>query len=77
MGGDQLDTLIERAGIEVVSVNAEQATIARRAWRRFGKGRHAAGLNFGDCLAYALAESTGEPLLFKGDDFARTYIEPA
>jgi len=77
LGGDQLDALIERAGIEVVPISAEQATIARRAWRRFGKGRHAAGLNLGDCLAYALAESTREPLLFKGDDFARTGIEPA
>ena len=77
LGGDQLDALIERAGIEVVPISAEQATIARRAWRRFGKGRHAAGLNLGDCLAYALAESTREPLLFKGDDFARTDIEPA
>ena len=77
LGGDQLDALIERAGIEVVPIGAEQATIARRAWRRFGKGRHAAGLNLGDCLAYALAESTREPLLFKGDDFARTDIEPA
>ena len=77
LGGDQLDALIERAEIEVVPISAEQATIARRAWRRFGKGRHAAGLNLGDCLAYALAESTREPLLFKGDDFARTDIEPA
>ena len=77
LGGDQLDALIERAGIEVVPISAEQATIARRAWRRFGKGRHAAGLNLGDCLAYALAESTREPLLFKGDDFTRTDIEAA
>ena len=68
LDGDQLDALIECA---------EQATIARRVWRRFGKGRHAAGLNLGDCLAYTLAESTREPLLFKGDDFARTDIEPA
>ena len=75
LGGDQLDALIERAGIEVVPISAEQATIARRAWRRFGKGRHAAGLNLGDCLAYALAESTREPLLFKGEDFARTDVE--
>lgn len=77
LGGDQLDALIERAGIEVVPVSAEQATIARRAWRRFGKGRHAARLNLGDCLAYALAETTREPLLYKGDDFARTDIEAA
>ena len=76
LGGDQLDALIERAGVEVVPISAEQATIARRAWRRFGKGRHAAGLNLGDCLAYALAESTREPLLFKGDDFTRTDIDP-
>ena len=77
LGGDQLDALIERAGIEGVPISAEQAIIARRAWRRFGKGRHAAGLNLGDCLAYALAESTRKPLLFKGDEFARTDIEPA
>ena len=77
LGGDQLDALIERAGIEVVPISTEQATIARRAWRRFGKGNHAAGLNLGDCLTYALAESTREPLLFKGDDFARTDIESA
>ena len=77
LGADQLDALIERAGIEVVPVSAEQATIARRAWRRFGKGRHAAGLNLGDCLAYALAESTREPLLYKGNDFARTDVEAA
>ena len=49
----------------------------RRAWRRFGKGDHPAGLNFGDCFAYALAESAREPLLFKGGDFARTDIEAA
>lgn len=77
LGGDQLDALIERAGIEVVPNGDEQATIARRAWTRFGKGRHAAGLNLGDCLACALAESTREPFLYKGDDFARTVIEAA
>ena len=58
-------------------VTAEQADAARDAWRRFGKGNHPAGLNFGDCFAYALAKATGEPLLFKGDDFARTDIEAA
>ena len=77
LGGDQLDALIERAAIEVVPVTAEQVTAARRAWRRFGKGRHRAALNLGDCLAYALAEATREPLLFKGDDFARTDVEAA
>ena len=49
----------------------------RRAWRRFGKGNHPAALDFGDCFAYALARTTGEPLLFKGEDFARTDIEAA
>ena len=77
LGGDQLDALIERASIEVVPVTAEQVTAARRAWRRFGRGRHRAALDLGDCLAYALAEATREPLLFKGDDFARTDVEPA
>ena len=58
-------------------VTAEHLKAARRAWRRYGKGRHPAALNFGDCFAYALAQATGEPLLFKGDDFARTDIPPA
>ena len=48
--------------------------MARGAWRRFGKGRHGAGLNFGDCFAYALATTSGEPLLFKGDDFSKTDV---
>ena len=77
LAGDQLDALIERAGIEVVPVTAEQVTAARRAWRRFGRGRHRAALNLGDCLAYALAEVTREPLLFKGDDFTHTDVEAA
>lgn len=55
----------------------EHAIAARHAWRRFGKGNHPAALNFGDCFAYALAKATGEPLLFKGDDFAVTDIEAA
>lgn len=76
-GGRELDLLVHRAGIATVPVDAEQVEIARRAWRRFGRGRHKAGLNFGDCLAYALAASSGEPLLFKGEDFARTDITPA
>jgi len=71
-GGRELDLLIHRAGIEIVAVDAEQAELARIAWRRFGKGRHPAGLNYGDCFAYALAKLTGLPLLYKGDDFART-----
>ena len=59
------------------AVTAEHAIAARRAWRRFGKGNHPAALNFGDCFAYALAEATGEPLLFKGTDFARTDVAVA
>ncbi|MEO7158238.1 MAG: type II toxin-antitoxin system VapC family toxin [Vicinamibacterales bacterium] len=74
IGGIQLDLLIGTARIEIVPVDAEQIAEARRAFRRFGKGRHAAALNYGDLFAYALARSTGQPLLFKGDDFARTDV---
>jgi len=73
-GGRELDALIQKADVVVVPVDAEHVSEARRAYRRFGKGRHAAGLNFGDVFAYALARSAGEPLLFKGDDFAKTDI---
>ena len=73
-GGRELDTLIQKADIVVVAVEAEHVSEARRAYRRFGKGRHPAGLNFGDLFAYALARMSGEPLLFKGDDFAKTDI---
>ncbi len=76
-GGDQLDSLVERSPIELVPITLEQAQAARRAWRIFGKGNHPAALNFGDCFAYALAETTREPLLFKGSDFALTGIQPA
>lgn len=72
-----LDQLIAKARIEIVAVDQDQALVARRAFSRFGKGRHAAGLNFGDCFAYALAEVRGSALLFKGDDFGRTDIESA
>jgi ribonuclease VapC len=73
-GGRELDALIHKAEVVVVPVDAEHVSEARRAYRRFGKGRHAAGLNFGDVFAYALARTAGEPLLFKGDDFAKTDI---
>src|SRR5438874_12753279 len=73
-GGRELDALIQKAEVVVVPVDVEHVSEARRANRRFGKGRHAAGLNFGDVFAYALARTSGEPLLFKGDDFARTEI---
>lgn len=73
-GGRELDLLVHRAGIAVVPTDAELVEEARRAHRRFGKGHHPAGLNFGDLFAYALARLSGEPLLFKGDDFARTDV---
>ena len=75
--GQYLDSFLDGAEIEQVPVTAEHVASARQAWRRFGKGNHPAALNFGDCFAYALAEVTGEPLLFKGDDFALTDIEAA
>jgi ribonuclease VapC len=74
-GGRELDLLLYRARIEIVPVDQDQAEIARLAWRRFGKGRHPAGLNYGDCFAYALAKSRRAPLLFAGNDFAQTDIE--
>jgi ribonuclease VapC len=72
--GREFDLFLHDAKFEVVAADWEQAEIARVAWRKFGKGRHRAGLNFGDCFAYALAKVTGEPLLFKGDDFVHTDI---
>ena len=69
--------VLARAGIEAVPVTVEQMEAARQAWRRFGRGNHPAALNFGDCFAYALAGVTGEPLLFKGDDFSQTDIAAA
>jgi len=73
-GVRHLDRLLDRAGVSVVPVDVEQGKVARQAFSRFGKGRHAAGLNFGDCFSYALAQVLGEPLLFKGDDFSRTDV---
>jgi ribonuclease VapC len=73
-GGRELDRLLQKAHVEVVAVDAEQAELARHAFRTFGKGRHAAGLNYGDCFSYALAQSSGEPLLSKGGDFAKTDV---
>lgn len=76
-GGREFDLLMHRAQIELVAMNADQAELARAAWRKYGKGNHPAGLNIGDCCAYALAKYSGEPLLFKGDDFSQTDIQPA
>jgi ribonuclease VapC len=73
-GGIELDSLVRELELAIVAFDAEQTEIARTAFRRFGKGRHHAGLNFGDCAAYALAQASGEPLLFKGNDFARTDV---
>lgn len=73
-GGRELDLLLHKAGIELVPFDAEQTELARHAYRRFGKGRHAAALNFGDCFAYALSRRSAEPLLFVGNDFAQTDI---
>ncbi|HET7756592.1 MAG TPA: type II toxin-antitoxin system VapC family toxin [Steroidobacteraceae bacterium] len=75
-GGRELDLLLAKAGLSVEAVTPQQAEMARDAWRRYGRGRHAAGLNFGDCFSYALAKVTGESLLFRGDDFTRTDIAP-
>ena len=75
--GTEFDRYVERMGIELAPVTIEQLASARYAWRRFGKGNHAAGLNFGDCFAYALSDTTREPLLFKGDDFAQTDVRTA
>lgn len=73
-GRRDLDHFVAVAGIELVSVDAENAKVACSAFSRFGKGRHRAGLNYGDCFSYALAISMGEPLLFKGDDFVHTDV---
>jgi ribonuclease VapC len=70
----ECDEFMKRAAILIEPVTMEQALLARQAFLDFGKGRHAAGLNFGDCFAYALSKLTGEPLLFKGNDFTKTDI---
>ena len=72
-----LDLFLARAEIELVPVDVNQSHIARQAFRRYGKGRHQAALNFGNCFTYALAKTTEEPLLFKGNDFSQTDIEAA
>ncbi len=80
-GGEEavrdLDLLLHRRRVEVEAITPEQGEIARRAFMKYGKGVHPARLNFGDCFAYALARDTGEPLLFKGDDFSQTDVAAA
>ena len=71
-GARELDLLFHHAEIEVIPMDVDQVALARSAWRRYGKGRHRANLNLGDCCSYALARSSGEPLLCKGDDFVHT-----
>jgi ribonuclease VapC len=73
-GARDLDLLLAKLKVEIEAVTAGQADIARKAFRRYGRGRHAANLNFGDCFAYALAKDKSAPLLFKGDDFGRTDV---
>jgi ribonuclease VapC len=73
-GGRELDLWIHRAAVDLVAVHPEQAEVARVAYRKYGKGRHRAGLNYGDCFSYALAKISGQPLLFKGNDFPHTDI---
>lgn len=75
VGGRELDLLTHRCQIEVVGFTLEQSELARVCWRKFGKGRHSAALNIGDCCSYALSKFTNEPLLFKGDDFSKTDLE--
>jgi ribonuclease VapC len=76
-GMRQAEAFIRRAGIVIEPVTIDHGELARQAFLDFGKGRHKAGLNYGDCFSYALAKATGEPLLFKGDDFSLTDIEAA
>jgi ribonuclease VapC len=73
-GGRELDLWLHRAAVDRVSVDVDQADAARIAYRRYGRGRHRAGLNYDDCFSYALAKVSGQPLLFKGDDFTHTDI---
>ena len=70
--GRELELYLHRLSVEIVPVDYNQIEVARIGWRKYGKGRHPAGLNFGDCFAYALTKTSGEPLLAKGDDFRKT-----
>jgi ribonuclease VapC len=73
-GARDLDLLLAKLRVDIAAVTASQADIARKAFRRYGRGRHPANLNFGDCFAYALAKDKSAPLLFKGNDFRQTDV---
>ncbi|MDY0000400.1 MAG: type II toxin-antitoxin system VapC family toxin [Polyangia bacterium] len=73
-GERELDLMLHRAGIQIVPFGGEQVQYARHAYCVYGKGRHPAALNFGDCFSYALSKSSREPLLFKGVDFGKTDV---
>ena len=75
VAGREFDLFLHRLSIEIVPVDAAQVEVARAGWRKYGKGRHPAGLNFADCFAYALSKTSGEPLLAKGDDFPKTDVQ--
>lgn len=75
--GLDLDQFLRKASVQVEPFDEDQLEVARSAFRRYGKGHHGAALNFGDCISYALAKCSGEPLLFKGDDFAATDVVSA
>jgi ribonuclease VapC len=76
-GSLDLDVLLVQLHVSIVPFTEAQAELARAAFRRFGKGRHPAGLNFGDCFSYALARALGQPLLFVGNDFSQTDVQVA
>lgn len=74
VAGRELDLFLHRLNIQIIAVDAAQTEVARSGWRKYGKGRHPAGLNFGDCFAYALAKTSGELLLAKGQEFSKTDV---
>lgn len=76
-GGRELDLWLHRAAVDLVAVDADQVEVARAAYRQYGKGRHRAGLNYGDCFSYALAKVSGAALLYKGRDFSHTDVAAA
>ena len=75
LGGRELDLFLHNASVDIVPMTADQYALAREAWQKFGKGNHPAGLNIGDCCSYALSKLSGEPLLFKGDDFGKADVK--